>query len=89
MDNNQKGKIVIYHAKGGKTALEVKLQQETVWLNLKQMTELFDHDNSLISRHIRNIYEERELPVWFNCCKFCNYAAGTRSGNNATTRKET
>jgi prophage maintenance system killer protein len=61
MKEKPKGKIVIYQAKGGKTTLEVKLQQETVWLNLNQMTELFNRDKSVISRHIRNIFKEDEL----------------------------
>ena len=61
MKEKSKGEIVIYMTKGGKTTLEVKLQQETVWLNLNQMTELFKRDKSVISRHIRNIFKEGEL----------------------------
>jgi len=59
--NNQKGEIVIYQAKGGKTALEVKLQQETVWLSQAQMCDLFDKNKRTISEHIRNIFKEGEL----------------------------
>jgi prophage maintenance system killer protein len=55
-----KGEIVIYH-KAGKAGLEVKLQDETVWLNLNQMAELFGRDKSVISRHVRNVYNEKEL----------------------------
>jgi len=61
MKEELKGEVIIYKAKGGKTALEVKLEQETVWLNLNQMAELFDRDKSVVSRHIRNIFEEGEL----------------------------
>ena len=61
MKEKSKGEIVIYMTKGGKTTLEVKLQQETVWLNLNQMTELFKRDKSVISRHIRNVFKEGEL----------------------------
>ncbi len=61
MKEEPKGEVVIYQAKGGKTTLEVKLQQETVWLNLNQMTELFHRDKSVISRHISNIFKEDEL----------------------------
>ena len=61
MKEKSKGKIAIYKVKGGKTTLEVKLQKETVWLTLNQMTELFKRDKSVISRHIRNIFKEGEL----------------------------
>ncbi|MDP2862366.1 MAG: RhuM family protein [Desulfobacterales bacterium] len=61
MKKEPRGEIVIYQTKGGKTALEVKLEKETVWLNLNQMADLFERDKSVISRHIRNIYEETEL----------------------------
>ena len=61
MKNEPRGEIVIYQTKGGNTALEVKLEKETVWLNLNQMADLFERDKSVISRHIRNIYEETEL----------------------------
>jgi hypothetical protein len=72
MKEESKGEVVIYKTRGGKTALEVKLQQETVWLNLNQMTELFKRDKSVISRHIRNIFKEGELPPPISCCKLCN-----------------
>jgi hypothetical protein len=42
MENNQKGEIIIYQSKCGKTDLDVKLGQETVWLSQAQMCELFD-----------------------------------------------
>ncbi len=56
-----KGEIVIYQTEDGQTALEVKLIEETVWLNLNQMTELFKRDKSVISRHISNIFKTGEL----------------------------
>jgi hypothetical protein len=61
MKEEHRGDIVIYKARGGKAALEVTLQQETVWLNLNQITELFQRDKSVISRHIHNIFKEGEL----------------------------
>jgi prophage maintenance system killer protein len=70
MENNQKGEIVIYSSKGGKTALEVKLQEGTVWLSLNQMVELFGRDKSVISRHVRNIYKEGELENKTTVAKF-------------------
>jgi len=56
-----KGEIVIYKTKGGKTSLEVKLEKDTVWLSQKQMAELFEVKNPAISKHIKNIYTEKEL----------------------------
>ena len=42
-------------------SLEVRVEKETVWLNLNQIAMLFDRDKSVISRHINNIYKEKEL----------------------------
>jgi len=61
MKREDRGDIVLYRTKDGHAALEVKLKQETVWLNLKQIAELFGRDNSVISRHLRNIFTSREL----------------------------
>lgn len=53
--------IKIYNTPEGTTTIEVKLEQDTVWLNLNQLTNLFQKDKSVISRHIRNIFNEQEL----------------------------
>jgi len=53
--------IKIYKTSEGKTSIEVKLEKETVWLNLNQISELFDRDKSVISRHINNVFKENEL----------------------------
>ena len=53
--------IILYQTEDGYTTLDVRLQEETVWLSLTQMAELFDRDKSVISRHLRNIFREREL----------------------------
>ena len=54
-------KIVIYESADGSAALNVRLEQETVWLNQKQLAELLDKDTDTIGLHIRNIYKEGEL----------------------------
>lgn len=54
-------KIEIYQIENGKTEISVKLENESVWLNLNQMLELFQRDKSVISRHINNIFKEKEL----------------------------
>lgn len=56
--NNQ---IEIYQSPNGQTQIEVKFEQETVWLNQKQMAELFDIDSDTISLHLKNIYKDEEL----------------------------
>ncbi len=56
-----KSEIKIYKSSEGKTSIEVKLDKETVWLNLSQMVELFERDKSVISRHIKNVFKEGEL----------------------------
>jgi prophage maintenance system killer protein len=53
--------IKIYQSEDGKTEINVQLDNETVWLSLNQMAELFERDKSVISRHISNIFKEKEL----------------------------
>lgn len=53
--------ITLYKTDDGQTALEVRIQTDTVWLNLNQIAELFKRDKSVISRHLRNIFKENEL----------------------------
>ena len=53
--------VVLYQAKDGSASLEVRLQEETVWLSLTQMADLFGRDKSVIPRHLRNIFREGEL----------------------------
>lgn len=57
----QYGEIIIYQTQDGLTKINVNMQEETVWLSLDQMAELFQRDKSTISRHIRNIFDEGEL----------------------------
>ncbi len=54
------GEIILYQPDNS-ISIEVRMEAETVWLNLNQMAMLFDRDKSVISRHIRNIYSEGEL----------------------------
>jgi len=53
---NTKGQIILY-----KNKLEVRLEEDTVWLSLNQLADLFERDKSVISRHLRNVFEEKEL----------------------------
>ena len=59
MDNH--GEMLIYQTEDGLTKIDVNMQNETVWLSLDQMADLFQRDKSTISRHIKNIFDEGEL----------------------------
>ncbi|MCI0519016.1 MAG: virulence RhuM family protein [Chloroflexi bacterium] len=63
MKNRQKnlGEVVLYKTEDGKAALDVRLAGETVWLTQAQMAKLFERDQSVISRHINNVFKEKEL----------------------------
>lgn len=56
-----KNEIKIYEIEDKNIELEVNLENETVWLTQKQMSELFDRDRTVITRHINNIFKEEEL----------------------------
>ncbi len=56
-----RGNIVIYQAGNTSPELEVRLEDESLWLSLKQLSDLFGRDKSFLSRHLRNIYESCEL----------------------------
>ncbi|MDE6090695.1 MAG: virulence protein RhuM/Fic/DOC family protein [Duncaniella sp.] len=73
--------IVIYQTSDGETSIDVKFQDETVWLSQAQMAELFQKDRTVIGRHINNIFKEGELEESLVCAKFAhtkNY--GRREG---------
>jgi hypothetical protein len=53
--------IKIFKAKDGKTEIQVKLDNDTVWLNQYQLEDLFQTDRSSINRHISNIYRSQDL----------------------------
>ena len=55
------GDIVIYQTEDGLTKIDVNIHDETVWLSLDLMAELYQRDKSTISRHIKNIFNEGEL----------------------------
>lgn len=67
--NNNESSIVLYTAADGKTQIDVKLDNETVWLTQQQMSVLFDTDRTSILRHIANIYKTSELDETATCAK--------------------
>ena len=66
---SQKGEIVMYQP-DETIRLEVRMGEDTVWLSQQQMAELFQRDQSVIARHIRNIYKEEELTEEGTYAKF-------------------
>ena len=56
-----KGQFLLYQTPDGDSQIEVKLQNDTVWLSLDQMAELFQRNKSTISRHVKNVLEDGEL----------------------------
>ena len=56
-----KNEIIIYHPDNLTERIEVKMENETVWLSLNQIATLFDRDKSVISKHLKNIFKEEEL----------------------------
>ena len=68
MDNNNQ--IIIYQTADNKTQIDVRLENETVWITQAQMADLFQKDRTVISRHIRNVFKEGELDESLVCAKF-------------------
>ena len=68
MDNN--GKIIIYQTDDGSTHIDVKMEDETVWLTQQQMAELYQTSRTNVVEHITHIYEEGELDENSTCRKF-------------------
>jgi len=53
--------IIIFQTEDGTTKIDVKMENETVWLSKALMAELFQRDRSVISKHVKNIFEEKEV----------------------------
>jgi hypothetical protein len=65
-----KSEIIFYRTEDGRVQLDVRLVNETVWLSLNQIAELFQRDKSVISKHIKNVFEEGELDERATVAKF-------------------
>lgn len=77
-----KGEIIIYQENEGQLAIEVKLEDETLWLSQRQMGDLFEKDANTIGAHIRTIYAEEELDESVTATKFTvSQQEGTRTIN--------
>ena len=83
MDNKRPGEMLVYQTEDGLTKIDVNMQNETVWLSLDQMADLFQRDKSTISRHIKNIFDEGELDRNSTVAKF---ATVQNEGNRQVER---
>ncbi|WP_439235060.1 virulence RhuM family protein [Lonepinella koalarum] len=81
---NDKNPIQIYQAIDGTTKIDVRFEQESVWLSLQQMADVFGRDKSVISRHLRNIYADEELSKE---ATVANFATVQTEGNRQITRQ--
>lgn len=61
MQDLTKGDLIIYEDENDKIEIEAFLYEETIWLPLNKIAELFEKDKSTISEHIKNIFDEQEL----------------------------
>jgi prophage maintenance system killer protein len=73
---NMGGEIVLFESKDGQVRFDVRVERESVWLTLNQMTDLFGRDKSVISRHLRNVFSSGELE------------RGATVAKNATVQRE-
>ncbi len=70
MEEKKTGEIVIYQTENGQTKIDVRFEDETVWLSQQQMAELYQTSRTNIVEHIKHIYEEEELDSDSTCRKF-------------------
>lgn len=61
LNDENKGDIIIYQSESGETKIDVRFQDETVWLTQAQLCELYQSSKANVSEHIKNIFEEGEL----------------------------
>ena len=68
----EENKIMIYQTEDGQTQIDVRLDNDMVWLTQAQMAELFQKDRTVITRHINNVFKEGELSREEVCAKFAH-----------------
>ena len=83
MQDLTKGDLIIYEDENDKIEIEAFLYDETIWLPLSKIAELFEKDKSTISEHIKNIFEEQELTI---DSTVANFATVQFEGNRKVNR---
>jgi hypothetical protein len=81
--NNQKSQIVIYKAENGQIKIDVRFENETVWLTQNALAELFQTTKNNISLHVKNIFKEGEL---FKSATVKNYLTVQKEGSREVSR---
>ncbi|GAB6975950.1 virulence RhuM family protein [Prevotella falsenii] len=83
MEASNNDNMLIYRSEDGKIKIDVRFENETVWLSLDQMATLFGRDKSTISRHVKNVFEEGELSPE---ATVANFATVQAEGNREVAR---
>ncbi len=78
------GEVLVYESPDGEVRVDVRLDHETVWLNQEQMGQLFGRERSVITKHVRNVFRERELKAESTCAKFAQVQT---EGERTVTRE--
>ena len=78
------GDFLLYQTEDGRTRIEVRFEGETVWLSLNQLADLFQRDKSVVSKHIKNVFDEGELLPQSTVAKF---ATVQKEGNREVSRE--
>lgn len=84
MPENPGGQIVVYVAPDGSAQVDVRLERETVWLTQQQMAELFGRERSVVTKHIRNAFQEGELDPQATSARFAQVRS---EGGREVTRE--
>ena len=80
-NDNNNSEIIIYNTEDGECKVDVRLDEDTVWLTQEQMSELFQKAKSTINEHIKNIYADGELKIENTLRKFGNSEFSTKPTN--------
>lgn len=77
------GELILYQTEDSQTRVQVRLEGETVWLTQAQMAELFQRERSVVTKHIRNIFEEGELVESAVCANYAHTATDGKTYRTA------
>ena len=80
----EKGNIIIYQSEDGGVRIDVRLEEQTVWLTQQQMADLFGSSRTNVVEHIKHIFEDEELNEEATCRKFRQVR---QEGNREVTRE--
>lgn len=83
-DNFQKGELLIYQTEDGKTKIDVFFEDDTIWLNQKQIAQLYQKDIRTINEHVKNIYNDDELE---QLATIRNFRIVQKEGNREVSRE--